>query len=340
MLAALAFVGSTVMIGVSTEAAHAAIAVPGSTGVVTLCSSSGFSCAYGGYNGTAAQEADSRGWNSGRYWSSGNPVSGTSPLQRHNCTTYIQFRLMKAKFPFPGWTDDASGWDTAATNAGSKVNHTAAVGSVAQWNGSGHVAWVEQVTSTYIVTTSDNLHGGTNRLEIKRSSPAWPDNFIHLAKDEAPLQGDVRHASGYNWRDQAGTLHTGVHLAGWAFDLASFSKHVTVRIGVGSAWQAGASNSTTVVASSTSTSAPKDSGVYRIGTTHGFSVDFDVPLRGPQTVYISMVSLSGGSTLSLGSMKVTIPTFTVQGAPVDPTDDAPDPDDSGPDTTPVDTPDD
>lgn len=340
MLAALALAASAALVGLSTEAANASIPGAGTSGVSVLCTSTAFACTYGGYNGTAAQE-NGHGWTSGTYWAYGRAVSSTV---RHNCTTYVQFRLMKAGVAYPGWHANASGWDTGAANAGTKVNHTPAVGSVAQWNaGSGHVAWVEQVTSTYIITTSDNYSSGTNRLEIKKGSPGWPDNFIHF-KDAAPLEGNVLTASGYNYRSTDGVLHVGVRVTGWAFDLASFTGHVTVRIGVGSAWQSGAGNSDTVVASSTNTSVPGLSGVYRIGTDHGFSVDFDVAARGTQTVYIDMVSLSGATTKSLGTKTVTIPGVTVQSAPVDPSDAAPDRGnvnaDGTSDDTPVEAPDD
>ena len=53
------------------------------------------------------------------------------------------------------------------------------VGSIAQWN-NGHVAYVEAVSGTYIVTTSDSYGGGTDRLKIMWASKYMPDNFIHF----------------------------------------------------------------------------------------------------------------------------------------------------------------
>src|SRR6185312_3018551 len=54
---------------------------------------------------------------------------------------------------------------------------------IAQWTNN-HVAYVEAVTSTYIVITSDNFSPGasigTNRLLILRTSQYMPDNFIHF----------------------------------------------------------------------------------------------------------------------------------------------------------------
>ncbi len=85
---------------------------------------------------------------------------------------------------YPGWTANATGWDSRAWNATPRVNvdQTPIVGSIAQWNsGVGHVAYVEAVTASFIEITSDNWGGGTNRLRIDRTSPTWPDNFIHFA---------------------------------------------------------------------------------------------------------------------------------------------------------------
>ena len=43
------------------------------------------------------------------------------------------------------------------------------------------VAYVEVVTADYIEVTDDNYGSNvTDRWRIARSSPAWPDNFIHL----------------------------------------------------------------------------------------------------------------------------------------------------------------
>jgi hypothetical protein len=59
---------------------------------------------------------------------------------------------------------------------------------VAQWNGgsAGHVAYVEAVGAGFIEVTDDNYGlNVTDRWRISTSSPAWPDNFIHL-RDQAP----------------------------------------------------------------------------------------------------------------------------------------------------------
>jgi surface antigen len=106
---------------------------------------------------------------------------------------------MENGLPYPGWSDNAGpvtgqglGWAADAAAHGVVVNQTPAVGAIAQWNSpstGGHVAYVEQVTSSYIIVTADNyepssasyLPGGwTDSYEISLNSPAMPDNFIHF----------------------------------------------------------------------------------------------------------------------------------------------------------------
>jgi surface antigen len=153
-----------------------------SYGVTTLChDKTGFSCAGAGYNGTKSQ-IGGNGWIYKQYWSWGTPgPNGTM----HNCTTYAAYRLQQNGYGFPGWTDNANGWALkSSTKNNVTVDQTPIAGSIAQWNGgkNGHVAYVEAVTSTYIVTTSDSAGNGygTDRLLILRTSRYMPDNFIHF----------------------------------------------------------------------------------------------------------------------------------------------------------------
>ena len=158
-----------------------------SGGVTTVCyDATGFSCAGAGYNGTSGQ-IGGYGWTTGQYWSAGSPAANGA---RHNCTTYAAFRLQHNAYHYPGWTNNANGWDTSAWNANPRVNvdQTPAVGAIAQWNGgkAGHVAYVELVTSSYIETTSDSYQGGTDHQRIALNSAYRPDNFIHF-KDQNGL---------------------------------------------------------------------------------------------------------------------------------------------------------
>ena len=147
-----------------------------SNGVTSLCyDKTGFSCAGAGYNGTSSQ-IGGNGWTAQQYWAWGSPgPNGT----RHNCTTYAAYRLQQNGYGFPGWTDNASGWARKASSTGVTVDQNPIAGSIAQWNNN-HVAYVEAVTSTYIVITADNFNYDTDRLKIMRNSPYMPDNFIHF----------------------------------------------------------------------------------------------------------------------------------------------------------------
>ena len=162
-------------------------------GVTVLCAPTlGYSCTTGGY---ASWLSSPGGW----AWKYYGPWGSTNSYGYHNCTTYAAFRLMENGLPYPGWSDNAGpvtgqglGWAADAAAHGDVVNQTPAVGAIAQWNSpstGGHVAYVEQVTSSYIIVTADNyepssasyLPGGwTDSYEISLNSPAMPDNFIHF----------------------------------------------------------------------------------------------------------------------------------------------------------------
>jgi surface antigen len=156
--------------------------MPASSGVKTLCyDETGFSCAGAGYNGTSSQ-VGGHGWAATQYWSYGSAGPGGA---RHNCTTYVAYRLRQDGMKYPGWTGNADQWAAGAAGHGTAVDQVPAVGAVAEWNraapSGGHVAYVEAVTSAYIVTTSDSFDGGTDRQEIALNSPYMPDNFIHFS---------------------------------------------------------------------------------------------------------------------------------------------------------------
>jgi surface antigen len=157
-------------------------------GVAVLCApSASYSCTDDGYSTWAA---DPSGWAWTDY---GNGIASENSFGPHNCTLYVAYRLQQSGLAYPGWHGNADNWAIDAANAGLAVNQTPAVGAVAQWNNpstGGHVAIVEQVTSSYIVVTADNYQpstatfmpgGYTDSYEIALTSPAMPDNFIHFA---------------------------------------------------------------------------------------------------------------------------------------------------------------
>jgi surface antigen len=192
---------SLVVVGVSTSLpASASVATTthetpwaGEVGVSVLCSpSSSYACTDDNYVTWAASPS---GWAWTEY---GKGIASENSFGPHNCTLYVAYRLQQGGLAYPGWHDNADNWATDAAAAGTAVDQTPAVGAVAQWNNpstGGHVAIVEQVTSTYIVVTADNYQrstatfmpgGYTDSYEIALTSPAMPDNFIHFANALTP----------------------------------------------------------------------------------------------------------------------------------------------------------
>ncbi|MGA7833636.1 MAG: CHAP domain-containing protein [Acidimicrobiales bacterium] len=172
------------------------------TGVTVLCAPSpSFACTDDGY---AAWVAHPSGWAWTEY---GAGIASENSYGPHNCTLYAAYRLQASGLAYPNWHGNAINWAADAAAAGATVNQTPAVGAVAQWNNpstDGHVAFVEQVTSSYIVVTADNYQtswggfmpgGYTDSYEIALNSPAMPDNFIHFATSQIQLAVAARIAS-------------------------------------------------------------------------------------------------------------------------------------------------
>ena len=145
------------------------IAGPGAANGTVTCKSTEYACTVGGYSGS-----DPWGY-------SGSSSFGTNGT-KHNCTSYAAFRLHQNGVTNPGNLGDAFNWAVNARAKGIPVDGTPRVGDIAQWN-SGHVAYVDEVGSGYIVVTDDNygLNYTTRKtITAGTSYPAWPDNFIHF----------------------------------------------------------------------------------------------------------------------------------------------------------------
>jgi surface antigen len=113
----------------------------------------------------------------------------------------VAYRLAKNGVPDPGWNLNADEWAVQAALAGTPVDQTPTVGSVAQWNGgpNGHVAYVEVVTASYIEVTDDVYQENqTDRYRIRTRSAAWPDNFIHFGGSPAAGQQPADANNGQN----------------------------------------------------------------------------------------------------------------------------------------------
>ncbi len=142
-----------------------------------LCSSAGYGCAGGGYDGH-----DSWG-----YWRSGS----TNAYGPHNCTAYAAYRADKNGAPNPGNLGDAAMWATNARAKGIPVDGTPAVGAIAQFN-SGHVAYVDEVGPGYVITSDDNYLYNVTTRQRRTQASGWPDNFIHFkAVSGGPVIGAV-----------------------------------------------------------------------------------------------------------------------------------------------------
>jgi surface antigen len=136
------------------------------------CYSTGYACDSTGYLGQAT-------------WGFVGP---------HNCTTYAAWRLARNGVPAPGYNlGNGATWAEQAAAHGVHVDHTPAVGAIAQWNAYtahatsvyGHVGYVQQVGPDYIVVVSDNyplgqVPGHTDTFTIPVGHAHWPSNFIHF----------------------------------------------------------------------------------------------------------------------------------------------------------------
>jgi surface antigen len=104
------------------------------------------------------------------------------------CTSWVAYRLNELNgIPFTdhfggGTWGDASNWGSHAEALGIAVNGTPAVGSVA-WYSSGHVAYVEQVSSPTSIVISEMNYDFDNGFRVRTitTSSGWPTGFIHIA---------------------------------------------------------------------------------------------------------------------------------------------------------------
>jgi surface antigen len=170
-----------------TVARLAALALAVSAGLVPLapsaqaetlvreCKAADISCiSFSGYNGKSV-------------W--GYPVGASG----NNCVNYAAYRLSRNGVPTLSGLGSGGSWATSARARGYRVDATAKVGSIAQWNygssyapSQGHVGYVEEVTSSYIVVSDSAWSGYSSRMRIPKGDRNWPSNFIHF-KDQAYL---------------------------------------------------------------------------------------------------------------------------------------------------------
>lgn len=189
------------LLAASAPAAHAASVNDPECRVV------GFGCTSGGYS-----SQDFGGWVESRFgWGAAraNPADWAG-FDGHNCTRYAAYRLRLNGLtadPIPSnvrWGHAAAWDDTVRTYLGAdKVNQTAAVGAIAQWEGTyGHVAYVEAVEGTRIRVTEDSYGGGTSARTIDLAQNPGID-FIHLA--DVPQAPAAPAPLSVGWTNYPGT---------------------------------------------------------------------------------------------------------------------------------------
>jgi surface antigen len=131
----------------------------------------------------------------------------------HNCTGYSAYVLDEVNgATHPGGAlGDAKDWDDYARSRAIPVDHNPVRGSIAQWDAgqgrgsAGHVAYVEEVGSDYILVSEDVYPNGPFAWRrINKPASGWAIDFIHF-KDldqvgEVPwsfetLEGDANAVS-------------------------------------------------------------------------------------------------------------------------------------------------
>jgi CHAP domain len=116
---------------------------------------------------------------------------------RGQCTSWVAYRLSELNaiaftdyFGGMGLWGDAAAWGRHARKLKIAVNSTPAVGSVA-WYASGHVAYVEKVSSPISVVISEMNYDTDNgfRLRAITTASGWPTRFIHIAdRSSGPVE--------------------------------------------------------------------------------------------------------------------------------------------------------
>ncbi len=150
-----------------------AVEAPAHAAIAFECKTTTISCiSFSGYAGKSV-------------W--GYPVNSSG----NNCVNYAAYRLAKNGVANPGNLGNGGAWAANARAKGFRVDQTPAVGSIAEWNygsyyapSSGHVAYVEEVTSSYIAFSDSNWSGTSRRWTVTKGDPNYPSNFIHF-KDQA-----------------------------------------------------------------------------------------------------------------------------------------------------------
>ncbi|WP_251517878.1 MULTISPECIES: CHAP domain-containing protein [Staphylococcus] len=111
---------------------------------------------------------------------SGSSIADGNLYTEGQCTWYVYNRVGGKISTLWG---NANNWDTAASAAGYKVNHTPSEGSILQTDSGpyGHVAYVEDVTSSGAVKISEmNYSGGPFVKSTRTISSSSADSYTYI----------------------------------------------------------------------------------------------------------------------------------------------------------------
>ncbi len=116
---------------------------------------------------------------------------------KRQCTSYVAWKVNESGIAFSnnmigpngqrGQFANAGNWDDNALNIGFEANATPEVGSIAVWDPRpgypyymdvGHVAWVEQVSPSLVISEY-NFNYGDGNYNV-RTPGLNPDHYIHL----------------------------------------------------------------------------------------------------------------------------------------------------------------
>jgi surface antigen len=270
----------------------AAIPAGAVQGAIYLCGPrADYGCTGGGYQGRDP-------WG---YWQYGS----LNQYGRHNCTSYAAFRADQNGARNPGNLGDAKDWDDNARGYGIPVDGTPAVGAIAQWNAgvggtSGHVAYVEEVGSDYIITSDDNFgYNTTSRQKITRTSGGWPSSFIHLK--------DLPNGSPFGSFDGAtGRVGGAVQVSGWTIDPDAPTTPTAVHVYIDGPAGSGARGVNLGLAD-----VPRpDVGAANpgAGNNHGFNTTITGVSPGIHTLYAYAINAAGGGANPLlRTLQATVP---------------------------------
>lgn len=287
LLAALILVGS--LIGAAPSSA--------STSSVVLCKRVDYGCLAGtGYTGQTQ-------------WTSWGPG--------HNCVSYAAYRLARNGSPQP-WgprLGNAISWDEKARAAGYRVDTTPAVGSIMQWDSGtyGHVAYVEEVTATYVRISEDayltDTSGYAAARQIGRSTTSFAAaEFIHVRDRPAPPAGSPIGVA---------TLMSGastglVQLTGWVVDPDAPTSTARVQVYVD-----GPAGTGRLLGSFPANVSRPDVESWHpgAGDAHGYSLALGGLSAGRHDVWVYGPNLTGGgSRVLLRAQTVNVPA-AVAGSP-------------------------